>query len=103
MVRSFFHYWIAGIVIAVVGGLMLWLASIPLQVVSGTLGDERGALILDSWWKALIAVLELLFFPFAFGWLLHRVITRPGSVLKDILSKWSSDVQEEEQQENAEL
>lgn len=100
--KAFMHYWFAGLVLAVVGGIMFWLASIPSQIVSAKWGDETGAFILDSWWKGLIALSELTVLPFLFGWLMHRVVSRPNGIVRVIISEWIAKSEPEQEQDGAE-
>lgn len=93
--KRFLHYWVSGLVILVVGGFVLWVASFPLLIIHAFLEKESGELTVDSWLKGLIGLAELIVFPFVFGWLMHRIVTRPKGVMNAIVSVWASELKPE--------
>ena len=100
----FGHYWVAGIVLSVIGGIIGQLAALPASLEHLIFGEGDGTIIVRSWWWAIPIVLEMLFIPFAFGWLMHRAVIKLP-ILQNLLSGWlaaAKAVNEEDESEDAE-
>jgi len=100
----FGHYWVAGMVLAVIGAIVGQLAALPASIEHLIVGEGDGTIIVRSWGWVIPIVLEILFIPFAFGWLMHRAVIKLP-ILQDLLSGWlayAEPTKEEDESEDAE-